>query len=240
MKITRIILSAVLMIAMMLNSCGGGGKNESTITDKKNNNKVSNSSDTTSSNEVIIGKQIWMTENLNIEKFRNGDSIPQAKTNKEWELAGKKKQPAWCYYENRKIQDDPNNGDKYGKLYNWHAVNDKRGLAPIGWHIPTDDEWTTLSNNLGGYENAGIRMKRSNGWKNNGSGTDESGFNGLPAGLRGPLGDFDHIGEYASWWSSSEKDEEYAFPRTLFNNSNEVNSRVWHKNIGLSVRCIRD
>jgi uncharacterized protein (TIGR02145 family) len=106
---------------------------------------------------VKIGTQTWMTENLNVERFRNGDLIPQAKTDEEWKAAGENKQPAWCYYNN-----DPANGAKYGKLYNWFAVNDSRGLAPTGYHIPTDEEWSTLTNYLG--EDPGIKMKSKSGW----------------------------------------------------------------------------
>ena len=83
-----------------------------------------------------IGKQYWTTKNLNVSRFRNGDPIPEAKTKDEWIQAGIKKQAVWCYYDN-----DFKNGTKYGKLYNWYAVNDPRGLAPEGWDIPTDDDW---------------------------------------------------------------------------------------------------
>ena len=103
---------------------------------------------------VTIGTQTWTTKNLDVATFRNGDAIPQAKTFKEWKDAGNNKQPAWCYYD-----DDAKNGTKYGKLYNWYAVNDARGLAPAGWHIPTDEEWTVLSTFLGGGDVAGKKMK---------------------------------------------------------------------------------
>src|SRR5210317_1010044 len=93
--------------------------------------------------EISIGNQVWMLDNLNVDKFRNGDSIPQAKTDEEWENAGINGQPAWCYYDN-----NPDNGKRYGKLYNWHAVNDSRGLAPKGWHIPSAQEWIVLLDNL--------------------------------------------------------------------------------------------
>ena len=106
---------------------------------------------------VTIGTQVWMTKNLNVSTFRNGDPIPQAKTNEEWEKAGDNKLPAWCYYEN-----DPANGAKYGKLYNWYAVSDSRGLAPVGYHIPSDAEWTKLENFLG--SDAGTKMKTKSGW----------------------------------------------------------------------------
>jgi len=107
---------------------------------------------------VTIGTQVWMKENLNVSSFRNGDPIPEAKTDEEWKAAGDAKQPAWCYYDN-----DPNNGAKYGKLYNWYAVNDSRGLAPVGYHVPTDEEWSVLIGFLG--DDAGKKMKSTSGWK---------------------------------------------------------------------------
>jgi uncharacterized protein (TIGR02145 family) len=88
---------------------------------------------------VVIGAQTWMAENLNVSTFRNGDNIPEAKTNEEWNTAGENGQPAWCYYDF-----DSNNGAEYGKLYNWFAVTDLRGLAPFGWHTPNLDEWNIL------------------------------------------------------------------------------------------------
>ena len=114
---------------------------------------------------VTIGNQVWMTKNLDISTFRNGDTIPEAKTNEEWKKAGENKQPAWCYYDN-----DPANGAKYGKLYNWYAVNDPRGLAPIGYHIPSDAEWTKLTDFLGGESVAGTKMKSKSGWNSYTSG----------------------------------------------------------------------
>ena len=111
------------------------------------------------SQTIKIGTQTWATKNLNVAKFRNGDVISQAKTDEEWEAAGDNKQPAWCYYENNTA-----NGTKYGKLYNWYAVVDYRGLAPAGWHVPTDEEWTILSTFLGGEDVAGKKMKSTSGW----------------------------------------------------------------------------
>ncbi|MFM7765029.1 MAG: FISUMP domain-containing protein, partial [Sphingomonadales bacterium] len=124
MKKLSLIPTAFVLIAIMVTSCGVNKKNKSTTTDTSSN-------ESTSSNEVTIGKQVWMTKNLDVDKFRDGSSIPEAKTDEEWKKAGKNKQPAWCYYNN-----DPANGAKYGKLYNWYAVNDSRGLAPVGYHIP--------------------------------------------------------------------------------------------------------
>lgn len=118
---------------------------------------------TTNLKSVVIGTQTWTTENLNISTFRNGDPIPEAKTDEEWEMSGpqKNEQPAWCYYNN-----DPVNGAKYGKIYNWIAVNDPRGLAPLGWHVPDEKEWIILMNYLGGAEGAGNKLKSNKGWHN--------------------------------------------------------------------------
>jgi len=108
---------------------------------------------------VTIGSQVWMAKNLEVSTFRNGDVIPQVTSDAEWKAAGENKQPAWCYYDN-----DAKNGTKYGKLYNWYAVNDPRGLAPAGYHVPTDAEWTTLEDYLG--DDPGKKMKSTTGWEN--------------------------------------------------------------------------
>ncbi len=216
MKKVSLILSAVVMTAMMLNSCGEGA-----------------SSGEGASNEVTIGKQVWMKENLNVDKFRNGDPIPEAKTNEEWKKAGENGQPAWCYYSN-----NPDNGDRYGKLYNWFAVNDPRGLAPKGYHIPTNAEWTTLETYLG--SDAGTKMKSTSGWAQNGNGTNESGFSGLPGGLRDFNGPFYYVGEYGYWWSSTENDANTAWYRRLNYDYGNVYRGNYSEEGGLSVRCLRD
>lgn len=190
------------------------------------------------SHEVTIGTQIWMTENLGVDYFRNGDIITQVKSTKEWEKAGKNHQPACCYYKN-----DVGNGASYGKLYNWYAVNDPRGLAPEGWHIPTDNEWKILSNYLGGEDFAGKKIKSTSGWEDNRSwwkvknGNNSSGFNGLPGGYRSDYGTFDGQGNYGIWWSASEFDTVKAYARFLGYNLVRAND---NKGLGFSVRCLRD
>jgi uncharacterized protein (TIGR02145 family) len=181
-----------------------------------------------------------MTENLGVDYFRNGDPIPQAKSTKEWKKAAKNQQPAWCYYKN-KLE----NGAKYGKLYNWYAVNDPRGLAPEGWHIPTDNEWKLLSNYLGGEDFAGKKMKSTSGWydfdgNENGAGTNESGFNGLPGGFRLNDGAFDFRGSVGYWWSASEANTGNGYPRGLYYSDDTVYRNANDKEVGLSVRCLRD
>ena len=188
-----------------------------------------------SAQTITIGTQVWMTKNLDVSTFRNGDPISQAKTDEEWEKAGQNKQPAWCYYDN-----DPANGVKYGKFYNWYAVNDKRGLAPEGYHVPTDAEWTQLSDYLGGEDVEGKKMKSTSGWIENGNGSNESGFNGLPGGLRGGHGTFYYVGKSGYWWSSTEDDTSDAWGRYLNYTNGYVLSYDFSKEGGFSVRCLRD
>ena len=106
---------------------------------------------------VKIGDQVWMAENLNVDRFRNGDPIPEAKTKEEWINAIKTKQPAWCYLDNK-----PENGLKFGKLYNWYAVKDQRGIAPEGWHVSLYSDWKQIIDLLS--PNAGSKMRSNKGW----------------------------------------------------------------------------
>jgi len=184
---------------------------------------------------ITIGTQVWMTKNLDVATFRNGDPIPQAKTDEEWKKAGENQQPVWCYYDN-----DPANGAKYGKLYNWFAVNDSRGLAPVGYHIPSDAEWTKLTDFLGGDEVAGTKMKSTDGWKGNGNRTNESGFSGLPGGGRYYNGAFFSIGYNGNWWSSTEGNTNYAWYRGLGYYTGAVYRYGSNKESGFSVRCLMD
>ena len=182
---------------------------------------------------VHIGKQEWMKKNLDVSTFRNGDQIPEAKTKEEWIQADKNNQPAWCYYDN-----DPVNGEKYGKLYNWYAVNDERGLAPEGWHVPSDKEWQELIDFLGGYSVSASKLKSKSNWAENGNGSDDYGFRGLPGGGRYFYGLFYSIGSNGSWWSSSEFNDKDGWLCYL---NNDVLARDnSSKRNGFSVCCLRD
>ncbi|MFZ6664477.1 fibrobacter succinogenes major paralogous domain-containing protein [Peijinzhouia sedimentorum] len=183
--------------------------------------------------EVKIGQQVWMDKNLNVDKFRNGDTILETKTDKDWKEAGEKGIPAWCYYQN-----DPATEAKYGKLYNWHAVNDPRGLAPEGWHIPTDGEWTQLADFLG--DDGLTKLKSKTEWVADGSGTNESGFSGLPGGNRFDNGSFFNFGYYGYWWSATESDDSSAWFRSLSYSIGSVYRYYYGKGKGLSVRCLKN
>jgi uncharacterized protein (TIGR02145 family) len=186
-------------------------------------------------NAVKIGSQTWMVENLNLDKFRNGDPIPEAQTKEEWIKAGENQQPAWCYYDN-----DAANGAKYGKLYNWYAINDPRGLAPAGWSVPSDGEWSALSDSLGGEDKAGNKMKPRSGWDENDNETNESSFSGLPGGYRNSDGNFDKVGSSGYWWSTTEHNTYDVYYRALYRSQDYLDSYNGKKREGLSVRCVKD
>jgi len=192
---------------------------------------------------IKIGDQEWMAENLNNSRHRNGDKIPEAKTGEEWVAYGGEGTGAYCNFGN-----NVNNAATYGRLYNWYAVNDPRGLAPQGWHTPTDAEWVTLTATLGGEEVAGAKMKSTSGWAEDDNGTNESGFSALPGGYRHYLnGNYDAMGYFAFFWSSTENphytDIHYRHPawtRSLNDGNSEASRSGNDKQYGFSVRCVRD
>lgn len=186
--------------------------------------------------EVRIGNQIWMAQNLNTTQFSNGEIIPEAKTAKEWRIAGDKKQPAWCYYDN-----NTKNGEKYGKLYNWYAVADARNICPTGWHVPSDSDWKEIIEYLGDHSVAGGRMKSKNSWKfPNANATNESNFNGLPAGFRDNDGTFSIMGYNGAWWSATEANEFSTWFRYLDYANGDAYRGAHNKRNGASVRCLKD
>jgi uncharacterized protein (TIGR02145 family) len=145
--------------------------------------------------EVKIGSQIWMAENLNTDKFSNGEPVMQVSSDLEFNKASDAGNPAWCYYNY-----DPHNGEKYGKLYNYYVIKNSLNICPNGWHIPKSEELEILNDYLG-REYAGYKMKSNIGWKIN-PGSNESGFNALPGGCR--IYKFAGIGTDGTWWSSSD------------------------------------
>lgn len=187
-------------------------------------------------NEVVwIGCNAWMTKNLDVDTFRNGDPIEYITNGTDWAQADS---AAYCYYSN-----NPANGAKYGKLYNWYAVNDPRGLAPEGWHIPSEFEWTTLINTLGGVTVAGGPMKQIGitNWEiPNVGATNFCNFSAEPGGYRGIQGGFNLEGEYGHWWTSTMSEMGFAWSRNLNYADTEVGGASAQVNIGYSVRCIKD
>jgi uncharacterized protein (TIGR02145 family) len=183
--------------------------------------------------EVQIGTQVWMTKNLNVSRYRNGDPIPQVNNPTQW---ANLTTGAWCYYNNNSA-----NGLVYGKLYNWYAVNDSRGLAPVGWHVPSDVEWTMLVTFLDGESFAGSKLKSITLWTNPNTGaTNSSGFTGIPGGFRNELGTFFNILNFGFWWSRIDGGTTTAWNRCLIYNNSAVCGGFNYKLDGFSVRCLRD
>ena len=209
-----------------------------------NGNTWINMSNGTASNiaanlpNVTICNQIWMIKNLDVSTYRNGDVIPKV-TNAA--SCAALDIGAYYYYNN----DSATYAAIYGKLYNWYAVNDPRGLAPEGWHIPSDSEWSSLENCLGGSSVAGGAMKEvgTSHWISPNTGaTNSSGFSGLSCGyFNCSLGfSFSSFGGSVYWWSSTEASPTHAWDRFLGNNRISADRDANGKTYGFSVRCVKD
>lgn len=185
--------------------------------------------------DVLIGTQTWTSCNLDVSTYRDGTLIPQVTDPTAWSnlTTG-----AWCYYSNA-----TDNGITYGKLYNWYAVNDSRGLAPIGYHIPSNTELTTLTDYLGGELVAGGKMKKvgTDLWQSpNTDATNSSGFTGLPGGIRQVDGSFANINQSGYWWTSTEQNASSAYNIAVGYNYGFASVLYLSKTFGFSVRLIKD
>jgi uncharacterized protein (TIGR02145 family) len=195
---------------------------------------------------VKIGNQVWMKENLKTTHYRDGSPIPNVTDNNAWKNL---KTGAYCNYNN-----NPSYGSIYGRLYNWYAVIDNRGLAPKGWHVPKDAELKTLEMTLGIPQTeadwAGWRGKNKGGklketgtthWNSPNTGaTNSSDFTALPGGCRDIGGIFNDVVSYGDWWSSSEYNTGTAWHREMGCNNSAISRSYIYKAYGCSVRCIKD
>ena len=234
MNKNKLILGVFLTITTILFS--GCGASSSSANNSKE--KVGGSTESSEMGGMVtIGSQVWTSKNLDVDSFRNGDPIPYAKTDEEWKIATVNQLPAYCYYNT-----NPASGEKYNKLYNWYALHDQRRLVPNGYHIPSNAEWFQLIDYLGGKSIAGTKMKSASGWKDNGNGTNNSGFLGLPVGFRDFGGEYFLIGKAGHWWSSTEYDSDSraAIGCLVSYMDGNVDMGPLPKGAGLSVRCIRD
>jgi len=185
---------------------------------------------------ILIGDQVWMAENLKVTHYRNREAISTKHNQTEWLylLTG-----AYAVF-----NDNVTNATTYGYLYNWYAVDDSRNIAPEGWHVPTDDEWQTLVDYLGGESVAGGKLKEAgtSHWSSPNTGaTNESGFTALPGGYRyGSIGNFYDMGNYDYFWSSTEYGSFSAWARLLGYDTSVVGHNGGNKRYGFSVRCVRD
>ena len=195
---------------------------------------------------VAIGEQCWFAENLRTEHYDNGDAIPGELSNIDWFNAADTNLGAQAIYFN-----DASNLSDYGRLYNWYAVDDARGLCPSGWHVPTDGEFMTLEMELGMSESEansigwrgtdqGTQMKSSIADDPSYDGTNTSGFSGLPGGARMTNGGFADGGYYGYFWSASALSFGPAYLHMLNGGDTRVGRTYWPEQFGLSVRCVRD
>jgi uncharacterized protein (TIGR02145 family) len=231
-------------LAFSLFSCSSSDNNNS------NSNSVVTDIDGNVYNTIVIGNQTWTKENLNVSKYRNGDPILRVDDSWDGLTTG-----AWCYYANQ-----TSNGVVYGKLYNWYAINDPRGIAPEGYHVPNIDEWILLrdflitnGNNYDGTvtgNKIGKSLSSTTLWDetpNEGAvGNDltlnnSSSFSGLPGGVRwsDPNVDFNAIRRGAYWWSSSASTNN-ATSYSLNANSDDLRQLGFNKKYGMSIRCVKD
>jgi uncharacterized protein (TIGR02145 family) len=220
----RLILFQKTLLLFSLYSCTNSVDDSSVVIDISNKH------------EVQIGNQVWLTKNLDVSTFQNGDLIFHAKSNEEWVRAGQNRQPAWCYYNN-----DSLNCAKYGKLYNWYAVNDSRGIAPKGFHIPDEKEWETLSKFYNHHEKPSPSEKLNywDHWDENQNGTNESGFSGLPGGQRDRNGVFRGVGDWSNYWTARNYNGQSG---SVFGigGSQWPNEAIFSKSQGASIRCIKN
>ncbi len=189
---------------------------------------------------ITIGTQTWMLENLKTTRYNDGTVIPNVTKNTDWSLLVT---PGYCWYNN----DKATYGDPYGALYNWFAIdtatNGNKNICPAGWHVPSDSEWTVLIDFLGGELTAGGKLKETGTthWISPNEGaTNESGFTALPGGWRFFPDSFCDIGKTGNWWCSDEIDTHRAFMIKIHNNYGGLNNTIDYKNVGCSVRCIKD
>lgn len=185
---------------------------------------------------VMIGIYEWTAENLRTTRYQNGDLIPEVSNNTDWGNLGS---GAYCWYDNDVANENP-----YGKLYNWHAVQDERGLCPEGWKVPSKSVWDFTIDFLGGLGFAGGTLKEigSTHWNPNLGATNTSGFTGLPGGWRGTNGAYDRLSQYGHWWTSTESTSvsNNAIFFDLYGGGIDLLEYDDNKKYGLSVRCIKE
>ncbi|HAH55530.1 MAG TPA: hypothetical protein DCM02_09715 [Flavobacterium sp.] len=196
-------------------------------------------------NTVTIGTQIWMKENLKTTHYANGVAIPLVSGSSNWDALTSANE-AYCWH-----SDDIANKATYGALYTWAAAmkaglsstynpSGVQGVCPTGWHLPSDAEWTQLTDFLGGTTASVVKLKSTTGWYNGGNGTNESGFTAYPAGVRNSSGLFNYIGINSRWWCATETNSIMALDRLMGYNLNDLESYSVDKTFGYSVRCLKD
>jgi uncharacterized protein (TIGR02145 family) len=234
------LVSICLILAVSFGTgCGSGADpaKSDAKTESPDSERIVRDGDGNEYRTVQIGNQVWFAENLRSSTYRNGDPIPGGLSDKEWTSTSYGAQSVY----REGSRDEAKNLENYGRLYNWYAVHDPRGLCPTGWHVPSDEEWTVLENHLGGSTVEGAALKSSTSDSPAWNGDNSSGFSALPGGHRDYLfGNFVNQGDYGLWWSSSPNGSS-AWYRTLNSQlSNVYRGSSYGARSGFSVRCVRD
>lgn len=222
-----LLFASIISFNFAISSCGNSSSDSKASTPPSAKDQDGNNYKT-----AQIGDQLWMAENLSTSKFRNGDPIMEAKNYQEWSKAGSEQKAAYCYYEFK-----AENGKAYGKLYNWYAVTDDRGLAPEGWKVPSVDDFSKLQSEIG-EGSAGKALKSESGWSNDGNGTNSSGFNALPAGAMNPSSM--NMGSAIYFWTSDEMGADKAQTQFLGYWGDMLDGGSYGKVNGFSVRCLAE
>ncbi len=182
---------------------------------------------------IKIGEQLWMAENLKVTHYRNGEAIPNIMDNTEWSNLST---GAYCVYNN-----DNSQIETYGLLYNWYTLSDSRNIAPPGWHVPSDEEWTKLENYLGSDAGGKLKEPGTSHWNDPNTGaTNSSGFTALPGGYRYHNGSFYRIVYRGYWWSSTSDASHLAWTRRLSSDDTDLDRHSENKQEGFSVRLVSD
>ena len=221
---TKKALAALTVLATIISGCGDDEPKPPSLTDIDGNVYET----------VAIGNQVWMAENLQVAKYNDGSPIPYVTNDDDVSILTT---GAYTWYDK-----NPANRFTYGALYNWHSVS-SGNLCPIGWHVPSDAEWTTLINFLGGEDIAGGKLKDigTSHWSApNQDATNDSGFTALPAGYLFDNGNYNSLGNITHWWSSTESGGDSAWDRYVyFQNGNAIKGD-YSKQVFFSCRCLKD
>ena len=232
------ILIPLFIIVFLLGACKSTKLNS--ISSTKFNSDIRYDSikdiEGTAYKTVKIGVQEWMAENLKTTKYKNGDDIITSMPFDKDLTEDVKPKFQWAYDAQDYLVVD------YGRLYTWYIIEDSRGVCPAGWHVPTKQDWSILSLNLGGEKIAGSKLKEADTlhWGQSNLSLNTNGFTALPAGFRYNLGAFSNLGDYASWWTMSDDSQGNAWIRFVKKDEPLMLMFLNEKNDGHAIRCIKD
>jgi uncharacterized protein (TIGR02145 family) len=235
-----ILFLSIILVTAIISSCKNqtNGESKKSITTNPSPSAAVDA-DGNIYDTVHIGAQAWMKQNLKTTHYRDGSAITEVEDSAAWAniYSTSATTPAWCYYNGNAA-----NNATYGKLYNWYAVTDPRNVFPTGYHVPTDSDWTVLSNYLGRDEVSGGHLKSTSElWLTpNTCADNSSGFTALPAGTRNYTGAFNYLGGNSTFWSSTTATSTLAWFRDLYYNDSSCVRDDYVKANGFSVRCVGD